>query len=117
MTTNNSKQSLIAIAAIIIVALLAVNAYLIVKNLNKSKEIELQTQKIDEVQLLKDSLEQEFNIAITELDQMKGTNAELNEIIEAQKGHRYICLTSLSGGRERGKGPWSPHPIPQGLFS
>ncbi|HMR44104.1 MAG TPA: hypothetical protein PKC40_09730 [Saprospiraceae bacterium] len=85
MTTNNSKQRLIAIASVIIVLLLGVNIFLLVNNMNKGKALEEKTVALTESEQLRDSLENQYNQAILELDQMKGTNAELNSIIEQQK--------------------------------
>lgn len=97
MTTNNSKQSLVAIAAVIIVALLGVNAFLLIKNINKNKELEAQAVQLDETERLKDSLETQYNQAILDLDQMKGTNAELNAIIDQQKAELSVQKEKIAG--------------------
>jgi predicted nuclease with TOPRIM domain len=97
MSTNNSKQSLIAIAAVVIVALLGVNAFLLIKNMNKNKQLEAQGIQLDETTRLKDSLETAYNQAVIELDQMKGTNAELNSVIDQQKAELAASKDRIAG--------------------
>ncbi|MEZ4949762.1 MAG: hypothetical protein R2879_00950 [Saprospiraceae bacterium] len=85
MTTNNSQQRLIAIASVIVVALLGVAIFLLVSNINKGKALEEKAAALEEVQMLSDSLENQYNDAILELDGLKGDNEELNAIIDQQK--------------------------------
>lgn len=85
MTTDNSKQRIIAIASVIIIALLAVNAYLLINNINKGKELESQSVELEASEQLVDSLENQYNQAMLDLDQLKGVNTELNAMIDQQK--------------------------------
>ena len=82
---DNSRQKLIAIAAVIIVALLGVNAFLIVNSMNKSKANKELTSQLDESEQLKAELEKQYYEALSELEEMRGSNEELNALIEQQK--------------------------------
>merc|ERR1712137_961179 len=79
---DNSRQKLIAIAAVIIVALLGVNAFLIVNSMNKSKANKELTSQLDESEQLKAELEKQYYEALSELEEMRGSNEELNALIE-----------------------------------
>jgi predicted RNase H-like nuclease (RuvC/YqgF family) len=83
--SGNSRQRLITIAAVIIIALLGINVFLwINKYQTDRKNTELTTQ-LDETETLKAKLEAEYKTAIDELEAMKGENEELNNLIESQK--------------------------------
>jgi regulator of replication initiation timing len=95
MTTNssssspkpdNSRQRLIAIAAVIIVALLGINAFLLVSYNSRGKVAKELTSKLDESEQLKAELEKQYYEALSELEGMRGSNEELNALIEKQKG-------------------------------
>lgn len=84
-SSDNSKQRLIAIAAVIIVALLGINAFLL---FNKFKQDDLNSklsEGLEEAEQLKEELEQQYYEALSELEEMRGTNEELNALIESQK--------------------------------
>ena len=84
--SDNSKQRLIAIAAVIIVALLGINAFLL---FNKFKQDRVNTElsaNLTEAEQLKAELEQQYYEALSELEEMRGSNEELNALIEEQKG-------------------------------
>lgn len=85
MANNNSKQRLVAIAAVVIVLLLGVNAFLLINNMKQKETIEQQTQDIDESEKLKVELEKQYYEALSELEEMRGSNEELNDLIEKQK--------------------------------
>jgi len=81
---NSQQNTLLTVAAIIIVALLALNVYLWV---NKSKQTQENTElseKVDETEKLRAELEKQYYQALTELDNLRGSNTELNDLI-AQK--------------------------------
>jgi len=84
-TKDNSKQRLIAIAAVVIVILLGVNAFLLVNKAKQDSKNRELTGQLDEAEQLKAELEQEYYTALSELENMRGNNEELNEIIEQQK--------------------------------
>ncbi len=83
---DNSKQRLIAIAAVIIVALLAVNAWLLFKYTQADKVQETLTTQLNESDQLKAELEKSYYEALAELEEMRTGNEELNALIEQQKG-------------------------------
>ena len=84
-TTDNSKQRLIAIAAVIIVALLGVNAFLLINKFRDKRVKSELTAELTEAEQLKAELEKQYYEALSELEEMRGTNEELNALIEKQK--------------------------------
>ncbi len=82
---DNSKQRIIAIAAVIILALLAVNIVLLVNNNKKGSKMNALTSQLDESEQLKAELEKQYYDAISELEEMRGSNEELNALIDQQK--------------------------------
>ena len=85
MANNNSKQKLIAIAAVVIILLLGINAFLLINNMKQKSTIEEQTQELGEAEQLKVELEKQYYEALSELEEMRGSNEELNDLIEKQK--------------------------------
>ena len=83
--SNDSKQKLIAIAAIVIVALLAVNAWLLYKTTQSSKMQASLTTQLDEVNVLQEELNDKYYEAKSELDALKGENETLNSLIEEKE--------------------------------
>lgn len=84
-TADNSKQRLIAIAAVIIVALLGVNAFLLINKFRDKRVKSELTAELTEAEQLKTELEKQYYEALSELEEMRGTNEELNSLIEKQK--------------------------------
>ena len=85
VTNETSRQRLLAIAAIIIVALLAVNAFLLFNKYNQAQVIEAQRSEIAESDRLKIEMEKQYHEALAELEEMRTSNEELNGIIDRQK--------------------------------
>ncbi|MGK0363256.1 MAG: putative nuclease with TOPRIM domain [Saprospiraceae bacterium] len=85
MAENNSKQRIIAIAAVIIIALLAGNAYLLFNKMNQDNQITAQASEIDEQEKLKAELEKQYYESLSELEEMKTNNEDLNKMIEEQQ--------------------------------
>ena len=83
--TDNSKQRIIAIAAVVIIALLGVNIFLLVNKAKQSRINEGLTAQLDESEQLKAELEKQYYEALSELEGMRGSNEELNALIEKQK--------------------------------
>lgn len=97
MSNNNSQSTWLAILSVLVLALAGISIYLLTSK-NSLQEANLEKQdKLEEVIQLKDSLDAQFNDAILELDEMKGTNAELNEIIEQQKTDLTAQKKKISG--------------------
>lgn len=82
---DNSKQRIIAIAAVIIVALLAGNAFLIFNKMKQDDKIVAQSSEIEEQEKLKAELEKQYYESLSELEEMKTNNEELNQMIEEQQ--------------------------------
>lgn len=82
---KDSKQRLIAIAAVAIVALLAVNAWLLYKVTQTNKTNEQISVQLDEANTLQEELNEKYYEAQAELESMRTGNEELNALIEQQK--------------------------------
>lgn len=82
---NNSKSTLLIAAVAVIVVLLGVNGYMIYsKSQVASKNTELSAD-LDETTKLKEELNKQYYSALSELEGMRGTNEELNSLIDQQK--------------------------------
>lgn len=79
------REQLVAIGVIVILALLGVNAYLLVANKQKNETVEQTQNALSELEKVKAELDAEFNSALEQLESQKGENEQLNEIIEQQK--------------------------------
>lgn len=109
-TTNNSGKSqqntLLAVAAVIIVALLALNVYLWVNKNKQNKENTELSEKVDETEKLRAELEKEYYQALSDLESMRGSNTELNALIE-QKEKELTAQKQQIEGLLRNKGELS----------
>ncbi|HRJ17327.1 MAG TPA: hypothetical protein PLI34_20155, partial [Saprospiraceae bacterium] len=81
---DNSRQRLIAVTAVIIVALLGVIAFLLVNKFKQDRQSTELTTQLSESETLKDELEKQYYDALSQLEEMKGSNSELNARIESQ---------------------------------
>ncbi len=95
--SNDSKQKLTAVAAVIIVALLGLNAFLIYNNRQHKAENEELTVKLDEAKLLEAEIEKQYYDALTELEAMRGKEENLNALIDQQKEELLEQKKKLSG--------------------
>lgn len=82
---SNPQKTLLIVAGVIIVALLALNVYLWVNKNSQSKQNEQLSEKLDETEKVRAELEKEYYQALTDLEAMKGSNAELNALIEQKE--------------------------------
>lgn len=82
---SDNKQRLIAIAAVVIVALLAVNAWLLFKYTQADKAQETLTTQLDESSKAQEELNEKYYEAKAELDAMRTGNSEMNALIEQQQ--------------------------------
>lgn len=97
MSNNNSQSTWLAILSVLVLILAGISIYLLTSK-NSLQEANLEKQeKLEEVIQLRDSLDVQFNDAMLELDEMKGTNAELNEIIDQQKSDLTAQKKKISG--------------------
>lgn len=95
--TDNSKQRLIAISAVIIVLLLAVNIFLVIGYNKKGNDNAQLTSQLDESEQLKAELEKQYYEALSELEEMRGSNEELNALIEQQKAELKESKDQIDG--------------------
>lgn len=85
MTQQSSQQRLLALATVAIIALLGLSAFLIFTKINQDKLIKKQSAELIEETRLKAELEKEYYEALSDLEEMRGSNTELNAMIETQK--------------------------------
>ncbi len=83
--SKDSKQKLSAIGAVVIVALLGVTAFLLYNNYNQDMVIDSQKTELLETEQLKAELEKQYYESLSELEEMRGNNDELNALIDQQK--------------------------------
>src|SRR5687767_3683266 len=83
--SQSSQQKLLALATVAIIALLGLSAFLIYTKVNQDKLIKSQSAELIEETRLKADLEKEYYQALSDLEEMKGNNSELNAMIETQK--------------------------------
>lgn len=83
--SSNSKSGLMAVAIAAIIGLLCLSGYLWQQNGNLKKLTEVQLEEIDESEKLKTELEKQYYESLSELEEMRGNNDELNALIEKQK--------------------------------
>lgn len=82
---NSSQQRLLIIAGIIIAVLLLTNGVLLFNKYKQDTLVDTQTTQLDESNKLKIELEKQYQEALSELEEMRGSNEELNAIIDQQK--------------------------------
>ncbi len=85
MHAKKSNQ-LGVVAVIIMIVLLLLNAYLLYNNYNQKKTIQDQEEQVKATNQLKLDLEKEYYNALSNLEELRGSNDDLNEMIEEQKG-------------------------------
>lgn len=83
--TQSSQQKLLALATVAIIALLGLSAFLIYTKVNQDKLIKKQSAELISETQLKAELEKEYYKALSDLEEMRGNNTELNAMIETQK--------------------------------
>ena len=82
---QQSYQRFIAIGIVAIIALLGMNGYLWYTKITQDKLIAKQNFELIETEKLMAESEKTYYEALSELDEMKTANTELNSIIDAQK--------------------------------
>jgi hypothetical protein len=100
---NLKKEQLVAIAIILIVALLGVNAYLMYANKQKGEALEQAVDANTALETAKAELDKEYNLALEELEAKKGENEQLNEIIEQQKAELKAQKMKIDRSISQGK--------------
>jgi predicted nuclease with TOPRIM domain len=82
MTT---KSNFNAWAIVAIIGLLGLNAYQWFNNSQLKTQNTQQHTKLDELEKVSAELEQDYNVALENLEELRGDNKELNSLIDAQK--------------------------------
>ena len=82
--SNSNAKTLLAVAGAIILLLLGTNIALWVSRISP-KDHNATVSKLEESEKLKIELEKQYTEATMQLEEMKGTNDELNSLIEKQK--------------------------------
>lgn len=85
MTQQSSQQRLLALATVAIIFLLGLSAFLIYTKVKQDQLIKKQSTELIEETQLKAELEKEYYEALSDLEEMRGSNTELNAMIETQK--------------------------------
>lgn len=86
MTTNEkNKSQWVTIGIAVIIALLAINAWLFYDRYQSKKEIATLSTDLDESETLARDLEKQYYETLSQLEEMRGDNAEMNTLIETQK--------------------------------
>lgn len=83
--SQSNQQRLLALSTVAIIALLGLSSFLIYMKVNQDKVIKQQKAELIEETRLKADLEKEYYQALSDLEEMRGTNSELNAMIETQK--------------------------------
>src|SRR5687767_14284270 len=83
--SQSSQQKLLALSTVAIIALLGLSAFLIYTKVNQDKLYKSQSAELIEETRLKADLEKEYYQALSDLEEMRGNNSELNAMIETQK--------------------------------
>jgi len=85
MSQKNAQTRSIAVGSIIIVALLLLVAWLFYTKSQQSSIISGAKMELNEVMQVKAELEKEYYEALSDLEELRGNNTELNAMIEGQK--------------------------------
>ncbi len=85
MTNTKSRQRLTAIGLLAIISLLIINAVLLYNKYKQDKIIHDKNERINEISDMRSDLEKEYYEALSELEEMRGNNVEMNAIIDEQK--------------------------------
>ena len=94
---NGGGSRLLPLAIVALLALAGATIYLFMQNRSLSTENTEIASQLDNTEQLKTEVEQQYYESLTELEEMKGTNAELNEMIDAQKAEIMEAKTRIDG--------------------
>ena len=85
MTNRNSKNNVIAMAIIAIILLMGTTGYFWIENKRLKSDIVKADAELKNLTQTQAKLEKDYELAINSLDELKGENQELNDLIEKQK--------------------------------
>ena len=95
--SQSSQQKLLALATVAIIALLGLSAFLIYTKINQDKLMKGQSSELIQQTNLKAELEKEYYQALSDLEEMRGNNSELNAMIETQKAELKTQKDKING--------------------
>lgn len=84
MKKTNSDKKLLRWAIVVIILLLAGLIYFAINSNKASSDLLVATEEKDRISTLHHELENEYSLAVAELEELRGDNDELNNRIEAQ---------------------------------
>jgi SMC interacting uncharacterized protein involved in chromosome segregation len=86
MNTNQEKKNNTTMwIGLLGLLLLGTNGYWLYNSSQKTTQIEAAVAKADDTEELRAKLEKEYYESLSQLEEMKGSNTELNKVIDAQK--------------------------------
>jgi len=85
MAEKKSNTQLIAVGSVIIIALLGVIGWLLNTKSQQQDLIQKHEVQLSDAEQVKVELEKEYYQALTDLEELRGSNTELNAMIETQK--------------------------------
>ncbi|MBX2817041.1 MAG: hypothetical protein KTR24_13630 [Saprospiraceae bacterium] len=85
MAQKNGQSQLIAVGSVIIIALLGVIGWLVHTKNQQAEIIQQHELQLSDAEQVKVELEKEYYQALSDLEEMRGSNTELNALIETQK--------------------------------
>lgn len=83
--TNKSNSKITAWSIVAIIGLLLLNAYQWFNNTQINSQLEKQQVEMIELESVQAELEQEYQTALVSLEELRGNNKELNDLIDSQK--------------------------------
>lgn len=95
MSTKSNGLSLVSI--ILLIALLGLSAYLWMTNSNLKKEIKAEKTANLDLEKLHIELDQSYQTSLSDLENLRGDNQELNELIDNQKAELGKLKKRVSG--------------------
>lgn len=84
-SNNNKKSPFIPIAVTVGILLIGIIGFLMYSNSTKARTMEAQITELEEAEQLRVELEDQYNAALEDLESMRGSNEELNIVIDQQK--------------------------------
>ena len=85
LNKEDSKQRLLIVASVAIVILLLMNGYLLYNYFQQDTTIERQNLELEESDRLRIEMDKQYHQALSDLEEMRTGNEELNAIIDEQK--------------------------------
>lgn len=100
---KEKRRQLWAVAIVVIIALLGVNIWLLMSNRSKSEVIVQQEEQLDLADSLRQQLEEEYDLAMQELEAKAQENEQLREIVEQQKEKLRAMKSQIARNIKRGE--------------